>query len=75
VAKDPIPDSVKDPLSMKADYGDPYLYGGVAAIVGIVGLVVGAAFLLLGNITSGAILAGLGVILFAAGFLVARRGQ
>ena len=60
---------------MKADYGDPYLYGGVAAIVGIVGLVVGAAFLLLGNFTSGAILAGLGAILFAAGFLVARRGQ
>lgn len=75
VAKEPIPDSIKHPLSTKADYADPYLYGGVAAIVGILGLIAGGVLALLGNLTSGAILAGLGVILFGAGFLVARRGQ
>ena len=75
VSKEPIPDSVKHPLSMKADYADPYLYGGVAAIVGILGLIVGAAVLLLGSVVSGAILAGIGAILLAAGFLVARRGE
>ncbi len=75
VAKPPVPDSVKHPLSMQADYAKPYLYGGTAAIVGILGLIVGAGLLLLGNMTSGAILLGLGVVLFVAGFLVARYGK
>ena len=75
VAKEPIPDSIKHPRSTKAGYADPYLYGGVAAIVGVLGLIAGGVLALLGNLTSGAILAGLGVILFGAGFLVARRGQ
>ncbi len=75
MAKDAIPDSIKHPLSMKSDYGKPYLYGGTAAIVGILGLLAGAAFLLLGNTVSGGILAGLGAVLFAAGFLVARYGR
>jgi len=75
VAREPIPDSVKNPLSLKADYADPLLYGGVAAIVGLLGLIVGGVLLLLGSWISGAILGGLGVILLVAGFLVARRGD
>lgn len=75
MAREPIPDSVKNPLSLKADYADPFLYGGVAAIVGILGLIVGAVLLLLGSWISGTILGGLGLILLVAGFLVARRGD
>lgn len=75
VAKEPIPDSVKSPLSLGADYADPYLYGGVAAIVGILGLLVGGGLLVAGNLVSGGVLLGLGVVLFVAGFLMARRGR
>lgn len=75
VAKPPVPDSVKHPLSMQADYAKPYLYGGTAAIVGILGLVVGAGLLLFGNGTTAAIFLGLGGFLFVAGFLVARYGK
>jgi hypothetical protein len=74
VAKEPIPGSIKHPLSVDADWANPYLYGGTAAIVGIVGLVAGGVIALFGNLTSGAILAGLGAILIAAGFFIARRG-
>lgn len=75
MAKAPIPDSIKHPLSTQADYADPYLYGGAASIVGIIGLIAGAAYALLGNWSSGGILAGLGAVLLVAGFLVARRGE
>ncbi len=75
VPKDPIPESVKHPLSLEADYASPYLYGGTAAIVGVIGLVAGAVLLALGIVVSGSIVAGLGAILFVAGFLVARYGR
>lgn len=75
MSKEPIPDSVKRPLSLQADYADPHLWGGTAFIVGILGLIAGLALLLLGNVTSAAVLAGLGAILTVAGFLVARRGE
>lgn len=75
MAKAPIPDRIKHPLSTQADYADPYLYGGAASIVGIIGLIAGAAYGLLGNWSFGGILAGLGAVLLVAGFLVARRGE
>ncbi len=74
MARDRIPDSVKDPLSLQADYANPYLYGGAAFIVGILGLVVGLVYLILGNVASAGILAVLGLVLMLAGFVVARRG-
>ncbi len=75
MVRERIPDSVKSPLSLKADYADPHLYGGAAAIVGILGLVVGSGLILLGGIVWGSFFLGLGAILFAAGFLVARHGE
>ncbi len=75
VPKEPVPDSVKHPLSLEADYANPYLYGGTAAVVGVLGLVAGAVLLALGNLVSGGIVGGLGAILFVAGFLVARYGR
>ncbi len=74
MAKERIPDSVKSPLSLKADYADPFLYGGAAAIVGILALAVGGGLLLFGGVVSGGIFLGLGAILVVAGFLVARYG-
>lgn len=75
MAKTPVPESIRHPLSTEAGYVDPYLYGGAASIVGIIGLIAGAAYALLGNWSSGGILAGIGAVLLVAGFLVARRGK
>ncbi len=75
MAKEPIPDSVKHPLSLRADHADPCLYGGVAAIVGVVGILAGLVLLVLGAWLSAAILGGLGAVLLVGGFLVARRGD
>ena len=75
MARDTVPDSVQDSRSLHANSGKSYLYGGTAAIVGILALLVGGAFLLLGNTFSGGVLAGLGAVLFVAGFLVARYGK
>lgn len=75
MARERIPDSVKSPPSQKTDKADPHLYGGAAAIVGILALVVGGGLLLFGSLLSGGTIVGLGVILFVAGFLIARRGE
>lgn len=69
-----VPDSIKHPLSLQADYANPHLYGGAAFIVGIVGLIGALVSLLLGNYGSAGILALLGLVLMLAGFLVARYG-
>ena len=74
VAKERVPDSVKHPLSLEADYANPFLYGGTAAIVGILGLIVGGGLMLFGNLVAGGVLAGLGAVLFVVGFFVARAG-
>lgn len=68
------PGSIKSPLSTKADYADPHLYGGASFLVGILGLVIGLVLLLLGNTLSGTILGVLGLALMAGGFWMSRRG-
>ncbi len=75
MATDRIPDSVKHPLAVDADWANPYLWGGTAAIVGIIGIIAGGVLALLGNLVSGVVLLGLGAVLFLAGFAIARRGQ
>ena len=75
VAKDRLPDSVKRPLSAKAGYADPFLYGGASFIVGIVGLIGGLVLFVLGNGTVAGYLSALSAILILAGYLVARRGK
>ena len=75
VAKDRLPDSIKRPLSAKADYADPFLYGGASFIVGIVGLIGGLVLFVLGNGTVAGYLSALSAILILAGYLVARRGK
>ena len=75
MASDRIPDSVKHPLAIDADWANPDLWGGAAAIVGIVGLIAGGLLALLGSVVSGLVLLGLGAALFLAGFYIARRGR
>src|SRR5437867_4721625 len=75
VTKDRVPDSIKHPLSMKADYADPYLYGGASVIVGVVGLIGSGVVLIVGNRTAAGVLLALSVVLIVAGYLVARRGS
>ena len=75
VAKDRVPDSIKHPLSAKAGYADPFLYGGAGFIVGIVGLIGGLVLFVLGNGTAAGYLSVLSAILILAGYLVARRGK
>jgi len=75
VAKDRVPDSIKHPLSARADYADPFLYGGASFIVGIVGLIGGLVLFVLGNGTAAGYLSALSAILIVAGYLVARRGK
>lgn len=75
MAEDRVPDSVKHPLSLKADYADPFLYGGASVIVGTVGLIGGVVAFVLGNGTAAGYLLALGAVLIVAGYLVARRGK
>ncbi len=75
VAKQSVPVAAQQSASAQATRGRSYLYGGTAAIVGVVGVLGGVVFLLLGSTLSGEILLGLGAILLIAGFLVARYGR
>ncbi len=75
VAKDRVPDSIKHPLSLKAGYADPFLYGGASFIVGIVGLIGGLVLFVLGNGTAAGYLSALSAVLILAGYFVARRGK
>ncbi len=75
MARQSVPVAPQRSASAQAARGRSYLYGGTAAIVGVVGLLGGVVFLLLGSTLSGGILLGLGAILLIAGFLVARYGR
>ncbi|TLZ75918.1 MAG: hypothetical protein E6K07_09405 [Methanobacteriota archaeon] len=75
MAKDRVPDSIKHPLSLRADYANPYLYGGASFIVGFVGLMGSVVAFIVGNRTAGVVLLALGALLMVAGYLVARRGS
>ena len=66
---------MRHPLSLKAEYADPFLYGGASFIVGIVGLIGGLVLFVLGNGTAAGYLSTLSAVLILAGYLVARRGK
>ena len=81
-----IPASIKSPLSLKADYANPRLYGGAGVIVGILSLVVGAVMLIAGQIggslsfktgdyVGASFFLLLGAILFAVGYRTFTRAD
>jgi len=78
-----IPESVKSPFSLKADYANPQLYGWAPVIVGILALVVGTT-LVIPNVLSGdvQVLWGfllfflpIGLFLFGVGYWMVTRAE
>ncbi len=68
-----IPDSVKGPFSLEADYANPQLYGDAAMIVGVLALLfAGVAAVVIGGL-SGVAFAGIGGFLLVVGFWMYRR--
>ncbi len=60
---------------MKADYANPYLYGGASVIVGVVGLIGSVVVFIVGNGTASGYLLALSAALLVGGYLVERRGS
>jgi hypothetical protein len=70
-----IPPSIKSPLSLKADYANPLIYGWASVVVGILALLVGIAVLAMSGEPMTLVIIILGGILFLAGFIVMKRGK
>jgi uncharacterized membrane protein HdeD (DUF308 family) len=75
MSEEEIPPSIKNPLSLKADYADPSIYGWASVIVGILALLVGIAVLAISGEPTTLVIIILGGILFLAGFTVMKRGK
>lgn len=69
------PESSRDASSPRPSLKDPYLWGGVAFVVGIVALAAAPIILFLGNVTGAEASAVLGAVLLVAGFAIARYGR
>ena len=71
-----IPPSVKSPLSLKADYANPMLYGWASILVGVFSLFVGIPMLFISsNLSAVAVTTGLGIVLVIAGVWMVTRGE
>lgn len=71
-----IPSSVKSPLSLKADYANPQLYGGASILVGVLSLFVGIPMLFISsNLSAVAFIIALGTVLVIAGVWMVKRGE
>lgn len=71
-----VPESVKHPLSLQADYANPKLYGGAAVVMGIVSLITaGAVFVVGRSWPTAAILGGLGLFLSGLGYWTYTRAD
>ncbi|HWM50662.1 MAG TPA: hypothetical protein VNO76_04850 [Thermoplasmata archaeon] len=71
-----VPESVKHPLSLQADYANPRLYGGAAFVVGVVSLTVAGAVLVGGRSwPTAAILGGFGLFFAGLGYWTYTRAD
>jgi len=71
-----IPSSIKNPLSLQADYANSKLYGGASTLVGILALLLAVPMLLMSTALSAvAAIAGLGVFLLIVGVWMVKRGE
>ena len=75
MATDRVPESVKHPLSLQADYARPKLYGGAACVAGILSLIAATAVLLVGSWMTAAILGGFGFFLSGVGYWMYTRAH
>jgi len=71
-----IPPSVKNPLSLQADYANPKLYGWASILVGILALFLVVPMLLMSaSLSAVAAIAGLGALLLIVGVWMVKRGE
>lgn len=71
-----IPPSVKSPLSLKADYANPMLYGWASILVGVLSLFVGIPMLFISsNLSAVAFVIALGAVLVLAGVWMVKREE
>jgi uncharacterized membrane protein HdeD (DUF308 family) len=70
-----IPSSIKSPLSLKADYANPLIYGWASVIVGILALLVGIAVLAISGRPATLVIVIIGGFLLLAGVLMIKRGE
>ncbi|MCJ7606836.1 MAG: hypothetical protein MUO94_03190 [Thermoplasmata archaeon] len=77
MSRSKVPQSVKSPFSLEADYADPQLYGWASIVVGALALVMGVAMLLMSPDLYGpvAIIISLGAVLVLAGVWMVRREE
>lgn len=70
-----IPQSIKSPLSLKADYADPKLYGYASILIGIIALLAGIPSMLFFSIIFGGLVCVMGAFLLIAGYFLIKRGE
>jgi len=71
-----IPQTVKSPWSLQADYANPELYGWASIIVGIIALSLAIPILFVSaGVFAVAVVAGMGAMLVVAGFWMVKRGE
>ena len=75
MAEERVPESVKHPLSLQADYAHPKRYGGAAFVVGLLGLILAFAILVVESWTTAAIVAGLAFLLVGVGYWMYTRAH
>jgi uncharacterized membrane protein HdeD (DUF308 family) len=70
-----IPPSIKSPLSLKADYANPLIYGWASVIVGILAVLAGIIVLAMSRVPMTLVVVILGGVLLLAGILMIKRGK
>ena len=75
MAKERVPESVKHPLSLQADYAHSKRYGGAAFVAGLLGLILAFAILVVESWTTATIVAGLAFLLLGVGYWMYTRAH
>jgi len=70
-----IPSSIKGPLSLKADYADPKLYGYASLFIGIIASIVGIFSMISFSFFYGGIVFAMGAVISIAGYILIKRGE
>ena len=75
MSREEIPPSIRSPLSLKADYANPLIYGWASVIVGILALLAGIIVLAMSRMPMTLVVVILGGVLLLAGVLMIKRGK
>ncbi len=75
MSEEEVPPSIKSPLSLRADYADPLIYGWASAIVGFLGLLTGVITLAVSRSSATVVVIIIGAILLLAGITLIVKGD